>query len=244
MAAAAAAAAAVPPNIYVIGSQSTGKTTLVNALVAHFEKAAATEPEARPPGVVKEVAREVLARHSFTRGDIRDSRARALALQRLIVEAQAAAEATQLLLQPDAWFISDRSGVDPVVYARRYAGRAAGDALAGTPAWAALRDRMARSLVVVCEAGGIDWLVDDGVRLMPLDAAEWAQLHAEFCRVLDDAGIAYHVVPAEMQDLGDRVRYVLARWEKKKKKTTQLAAAAEGDDEREHLPREGNGLLN
>ncbi|KAI0420368.1 AAA domain-containing protein [Xylaria grammica] len=196
------------PSIYIIGSQCTGKTTLVTALSAYFEQHPPASAQAHP-GVIKEVARSVLSQHGFTRADIRQSQDRALELQRLILEAQSAAEQSQ-----GAWFISDRSAVDPVIYARKYAGRAAADALTATAEWAEMRERMARSVVVVCEAG-VDWLTDDGVRLMPLDAAEWAQTHAEFCAALADVGLGYHVLPSQMRSTDERVRFVLARWEEK-----------------------------
>ncbi|RWA08167.1 hypothetical protein EKO27_g6938, partial [Xylaria grammica] len=100
------------PSIYIIGSQCTGKTTLVTALSAYFEQhppAPAAQAQAHP-GVIKEVARSVLSQHGFTRADIRQSQDRALELQRLILEAQSAAEQSQ-----GAWFISDRSAMDPVI---------------------------------------------------------------------------------------------------------------------------------
>ncbi|KAI0877087.1 AAA domain-containing protein [Hypoxylon argillaceum] len=207
---------ATPPNIYIIGSQCTGKTTLVNALSAHFSQHPPPAPAAAP-GVIKEVARHVLKKHAITRGDLRSSPARALELQQLIIDAQSEAETAQLAAHRGAWFISDRSVLDPVVYARRYVSREAADVLTASEGWIAMRGRMARSLVVVCEAG-VDWgLVDDGVRLMPLDGAEWWQTHAEFCTALADVGLEYHILPSGVGSTEERVQFVLARWEERRK---------------------------
>lgn len=90
---------------------------------------------------------------------------------------------------------------------------------------------MAASLVIVCEAG-VDWLVDDGVRLMPLDSKEWAQLHGEFCGVLGDVGLDYHVLPAGVRDLDERVRFVLTRWEEMRR---QLGTCDDGMYENESV---------
>jgi hypothetical protein len=65
------------------------------------------------------------------------------------------------------WFVSDRSGVDPIVYARKYASKGAESYLINSTEWSELRERMGKSVVIVCEAGA-DWLTDDGVRLTGL----------------------------------------------------------------------------
>ncbi|KAI0532939.1 AAA domain-containing protein [Xylaria digitata] len=202
---------AVLPNIYIIGSQCTGKTTLVNAIFGYFEHHPIAP--AGDPGVVKEVARSVLKNHGFTRGDIRSSQDRTLELQRLIIEGQFAAERSQL--ETRSWFISDRSAVDPIIYARKYVSREAADTLTASTKWIEMRDRMATSLVIVCEAG-VDWLIDDGIRLMPLDTREWSQLHKEFCLALADVSLRHHVLPSHIRNTDERVQFVLARWEEMK----------------------------
>ncbi len=80
-----------------------------------------------------------------------------------------------------------------------------------TGIWEELKERMGQSLVVVCEAGA-DWLIDDGVRLMPEDKADWTALHDLFCSLLRDAGLDYVVLPCEVKDIGERVQFVLDRW--------------------------------
>ncbi|KAJ2987431.1 hypothetical protein NUW58_g4510 [Xylaria curta] len=211
---------AAAPNIYIIGSQCTGKTTLCNAVSEYLNQHPATLEG--PPGAIKEVARTILKNHGFTRGDIRSSQDRTLELQRLIIEGQFEAEKTEL--QTHSWFISDRSGFDPIIYARKYVSKEAADGLVASPKWREMRDRMAKSLIIVCV--GEDWLRDDGVRLMPLDKTEWRQLHAEFCSALAGFGLEYHILPSSVGDRDERVQFVLERWEEKR---TRLIIGADED---------------
>ncbi|KAF7546295.1 hypothetical protein G7Z17_g8548 [Cylindrodendrum hubeiense] len=197
---------AMPPtNVYVVGAQCTGKTTLVNALECSFEPT----PDVSPPAIVKEVARSVLKIHNFTALDITSSPDRCLALQNLILDAQRDAE--RHALQDDQWIISDRSGLDPIVYARRYIGHGAAEAMMASAAWRELRSRMSTSLIVVCEAGA-DWLVDDGVRLMPQDRDDWVDFHREFCQVLEQVGLHYEVIPCAIAGIDERTAFVWSRW--------------------------------
>lgn len=203
----------IPPNIYIIGAQSTGKTTLVKALQSYFDT---NQPQysASPsllvqPQVIKEVARKVLVEHGFTAQDITSSPSRALALQELILKAQAAAESAAL--SSGNWIISDRSGVDPIVYTRKYVSESAASSLAKFPEGMELQNRMKNSLVVVCEAG-VDWLIDDGVRLMPGSWDEWMNTHHLFCSCLEELGLEYEVVTNDMTDINERVSFVLEKW--------------------------------
>ncbi|KAI4179760.1 MAG: hypothetical protein L6R41_007649 [Letrouitia leprolyta] len=195
-------------NIYIIGAQSTGKTTLVTALMTYLEQLR-TDPDERAirPKVIREVARGVLQRHHYTAEDITSSKSRALELQRLILEAQCQAEEAA----GRDWYISDRSGLDPLVYARRYVGVEDALALAQGSAWQYLQQKMKGGLVIVCEAGG-DWLIDDGVRLMPQDRDSWLQMHMAFCEMLDELDIMYHVLPVSITSLSQRVDFVVSKW--------------------------------
>jgi len=193
-------------NVYIVGAQCTGKTTLVNHLAQHFHD---NPPSAGPPAIIKEVARAVLAQHNFTADDITSSQERCLLLQRLILEAQAKAEREALRAGAE-WFISDRSGVDPVAYAAEHVGEGAADELTRSSDWVELRERMQRSLIVVCEAGA-SWLTDDGVRLMPASMDEWRAFHELFCRILCRMGLDFVVLPSAVADLGDRVEFVLGK---------------------------------
>lgn len=231
-----------PPNIYIVGAQCTGKTTLVNNLRAYFASAISS---ALPPATVTEVARTVLQTHHFTARDVRIP-ARSLELQRLILQGQATAE--RMALMPMAvvgassessdsqsgaeataaaqnkgeagpvWFISDRSGADPIAYATRYVGSDAAQDLINCSEWSGeLRDRMRASVVVVCEASGVaaGWLTDDGVRLMPQDLGEWVGFHDMFCEFLKGQGIEFHVLKADIGGHQGRVNFVVQRWKER-----------------------------
>lgn len=62
--------------------------------------------------------------------------------------------------------------------------------------------------MIVCESG-VDWLVNDGVRLMPESADEWRQLHERFVRVLEEQRIPFKVLRKEVRELRDRVDFVV-----------------------------------
>jgi predicted ATPase len=300
-------------NIYIIGAQSTGKTTLVNALEAYFQSQKKNTNHHDPssqrqrqqfpkPKIIKEVARTVLTKHAFTAKDITSSKDRCMGLQRLILSAQAEAERGALRelelgsepnLEPnmepvaesesisesgsrsghelapglgnglghglgpesisgsgsghgsglghghgEKWFISDRSGVDPIVYAYQHINAQAAEELMATPEWKELKERMRKGLVVVCEprvvgegresgesAEGVEsvdresvsvsrsWLTDDGVRLMPASLEEWKGFHDLFCRVLEERmGLGFVVLPCGLVGIGERVAFVLERF--------------------------------
>lgn len=200
-----------PRDIYIVGAQCTGKTTLVKALQEHFNNADECDGyRTSRPKFITEIARIVLKQHNFTADDIKSSPARALALQQLILQAQLAAE--RVLSAQDEWFISDRSGADPIVYARKYVSKDAESDLIQSAEWLELRERMRKSVVIICEAGA-DWLADDGVRLMPEDTEDWLGFHQLFCSCLDDWGLNYEVLPYHVTSLRERVAFVLERWE-------------------------------
>jgi nicotinamide riboside kinase len=192
-------------HIYIVGAQNTGKTTLVNALKAAFAK----NTSEIQPRVIKEVARNVLIKHKFTAEDIKTSPSRAFQLQELILKAQFDAE--REVLEREGWFISDRSAIDPIVYARKYVTEEASIQLRQSMEWLQLKERMKDSVVIVCQAGA-DWLLDDGVRLMPENQEAWIEFHQLFCSCLDEWGLDYEVVPCTLIDIDKRVEFVLERW--------------------------------
>lgn len=192
-------------HIYVVGAQNTGKTTLVNALEAAFAK----NTLEIQPRVIKEVARNVLIKHKFTARDIKTSPSRAFQLQELILKAQFDAE--RGVLEREEWFISDRSAIDPIVYSRKYVTEDASIQLRQSAEWLQLEERMKDSLVIVCQAGA-DWLLNDGVRLMPENREAWIQFDRLFCSCLDEWGFGYELVPCTLTDIDKRVEFVLERW--------------------------------
>jgi len=194
------------PNIYVVGAQCTGKTTIVKNLEDYFSKTGNLPP------VITEVARTVLATHDFTAADVTNP-SRSLELQRLILHAQLNAERTALAESP--WFISDRSGADPIVYAMRYVGESGAASLVESNEWTGLRLRMQASLIIVCEAAEAagTWIVDDGVRLIPSDVDDWVEFHRQFCAFLTEQDIDHVVLPVAIGSHQDRVKFVIERWE-------------------------------
>ncbi|KAH0562532.1 hypothetical protein GP486_002780 [Trichoglossum hirsutum] len=196
-----------PKNIFVVGAQCTGKTTLVKALQEHFSQPhdrSSTLSFSQPPVTIHEVARKVLKKYKFTREDITTSPIRALQLQERILEAQF--EAENAVSRGD-WYISDRSGIDPIVYASVFVGEEAAEKLFASAAWGKLEEKMKAGLVVLCEVGW-DWLVDDGVRLIPKDLGDWAKVDAAFRNLLKARGINYTVISQDNPDIYERVAIV------------------------------------
>lgn len=195
-------------NIYIIGAQCTGKTTLVNALAAHY----ARQQDADQPAVIREVARSVLTRDGFTRQDIETSPMRAMQLQAAILAAQHKAEATILEGTRATWYISDRSGLDPLAYASTFVDREAVDTLLATSDWQRLETSMKSGLVVLCEAG-CEWLVDDGTRLMPKSNEEWDRIHVAFQSLLAEREIRFVMLSRNIRSVEDRVAFVTSHHE-------------------------------
>ena len=166
------------------------------------------------PKFIKEVARTVLKDHGFTAEDIRNSKERALELQRLIFAAQVSAEEAILSAEEHqsqengAWFVSDRSGLDPIVYAQMYVCPEAAQSLMSGQRWEGYLAHLKQAKVFICEPG-TPWLTDDGTRLMPVDLDEWMLVHSSFCDLLAALNIPYTTVPKELLSLDDRLALIL-----------------------------------
>ncbi|EAQ87611.1 predicted protein [Chaetomium globosum CBS 148.51] len=220
-----------PPNIYIVGAQYIGKTTLVNSLRAHFYRSHfphdsnsddnnkngngnddennnennTTSPPPHPPSSTPPPAIIIEPRPAAADpgGTGRGRGAGAFGEDDEGDDDKhdgggGSGDGDDAARRRGGSY-RNRSGADPIAYALRYAGgEEARRALAGTAAWAGLRARMRRSLVVVCEAGAATaaagWLCDDGVRLMPEDVDEWAGFHAAFCRMLEAEAVPYVVL--------------------------------------------------
>jgi hypothetical protein len=109
------------PNVYIIGAQCTGEMTIVDQLEKDLndQDRSSLGKQQYKPVVIREVARRVLRERGFSRDDISNCPARAGRLQELILEAQWEIE-TSICESVDSHscYISDRSGLDPIVYAR------------------------------------------------------------------------------------------------------------------------------
>jgi predicted ATPase len=193
----------IPPSIYIIGAQCTGKTTLVEDLRSHIVQ--------HQVGLhsrlhtITEVARSVLRDHDFTREDLAKPD-RAMKLQRLILDAQLKAEN-----HTEGTILSDRSGLDPLVYAAKCGPPGGLASIMASPTWETLKGRMRRSLVILCPPRA-DWLYDDGIRLMAEDWDDWEDTHRVFQKLLGDCHIRYHLIPDSISSPSDRVKFVLTLW--------------------------------
>jgi nicotinamide riboside kinase len=193
-------------NIYIIGAQSTGKSTLVNALEDWFEESGHQDSTQRPL-IIREVAREVLKKYNFKREDIATLPIRALQLQQHILAAQYDAETTACPTGASTWYICDRSGLDPIVYTKYFVGEHAAAEMLASKFWRELENRMKEGVVILCEAG-CEWLRDDGVRLMPKDEEEWMHIDAVFRDLLRIRGIRFSTMSKGTTNLEERVEHV------------------------------------
>lgn len=197
-------------NIYIIGAQSTGKTTLVNALEAFYTMDNSTNKSRKSfpqPFIIREVARTVLKDKGFTREDITTSPSRALQLQKHILNAQREAESAASNDASLPWYICDRSGLDPIVYTQLFVGTKATEDMLASEAWKELEANMRAGIVMLCEAG-CGWLIDDGTRLMPDNLEVWMRVDATFRRLLEARAIDYTVISKDMVSLDERVHVV------------------------------------
>ena len=100
--------------------------------------------------VITEVAHELVLRNEVHPSEIQSGQEIAMELQKGTLETQMireehAANVANLIL-------SDRSGVDPVVFATKYGGMAHGQILSISNSWTYLRERMQRGQVVLCKS--------------------------------------------------------------------------------------------
>ena len=190
-------------NIFIIGAQCTGKTTIVNALKDHYTRN--TDKDVPEPTIITEVARTVLKDLEIDRHDIANSPGKSLQLQSAILKAQYQVETKAK--ESGSWYVSDRSGIDPIVYARLFVGEAAAQDLLTSPEWLTLEQNLKSGHVFLCEAG-CTWLIDDGTRLMPKDAEQWEQFDQAFRKLLAQREVDYRVIPRDVRPIDERVAIV------------------------------------
>lgn len=195
----------LPQTIYIVGAQRTGKTTLVNELIEYFRtpKNRMWIEDTPEPSVIEKVARDVPEECEFTASDSTSSPQRALKFQKLILKAQYRAEEAA----ENKWYISDRSAVDPVVYAKLFVGEDAADEMVRTETWWRLGGNMYRGLVFVCEPNP-GCLSDDGVRMMAKGWKESMRLHEAFCQSLGEWGIRFKVLGGTLDAVERRAQVV------------------------------------
>ncbi|KDQ12186.1 hypothetical protein BOTBODRAFT_34794 [Botryobasidium botryosum FD-172 SS1] len=198
-----------PPtlSIYLIGPSSSGKTTLCGAL--HH----ALQLQHKDVVVIQEVARTVMSTQGFTRDDVGRYE-----MQEAIMHAQLHAERAARSQNPNSILISDRSSIDPIVYARLFAVTSLStcheDADRRLNALMRHEDFLGvlptyRSSLVILFRPVKEWVVDDGVRSME---NHWP-VYAEFKKVLYELGMPHREIGDEVRDLDARVTLVL-KWAK------------------------------
>ncbi|KAF2844345.1 hypothetical protein T440DRAFT_473459 [Plenodomus tracheiphilus IPT5] len=205
-------------SIYIIGAQCTGKTTLVNALEDCFKRSTDAKKD-QCPLVIREVARKVLKEKHFNRIDITTSPKRALELQQDILAAQYDAETTACSTNSVAWYICDRSGLDPIAYTKCFVGESAAAEMLSSEIWQELESRMKKGIVILCEAG-CRWLTDDGVRLMPKDDEDWMRVDVAFRELLKTRGIRFSSLSKDVEELKDRIDCVYSYVEMAQRETS------------------------
>jgi nicotinamide riboside kinase len=190
-------------SIYVVGPQSTGKTTLINALKQRLDPAVP---------VIREVARKVMQDKGYTREDVdSDDGERRFSMQRDIFNAQLEAEGKILDSETDATLLSDRCAIDPVVYLAHYSGAEDARKITSTDDWQKVCRRYAdttRSLIILL-LPVMEFLVDDNIRYVAKSVQEWRALATTFQTLMKEEGIPVVEIGEECLELQERVAVVL-----------------------------------
>ncbi|OCH91053.1 hypothetical protein OBBRIDRAFT_753829 [Obba rivulosa] len=181
--------------IFVIGPSSSGKSTLCDALAAALGIDSAR--------YIKEVARSVMRQTGFTR-----AHTDTYEMQYAIMTAQLAAEeqVLQMPFKEGIVMLSDRSAIDPIVYAATSQAPGASERerlLLGDAALRAILPLYRRSLFVLLEPV-TEWLTDDGVRSLE-DPWKYNEV---LTTMLHNLGIPFIQIGEETKDIGTRVELV------------------------------------
>lgn len=187
--------------LYVVGPASTGKTTLCDAVALSLKLQSSC--------YITEVARQIMKRRGFTREDVgRIEMQNAIMLTQLEREAEVYERARDT---GASLIISDRSSVDPIVYAILTAkderqAQQKKNFLLEHPTFQSTLKRYRKAKFLLLRPVQ-EWIVDDGVR--SLDQHE--RSFYVFRAVLAELGIPYHEIREDMKDLSERVDWV-KRW--------------------------------
>jgi nicotinamide riboside kinase len=188
-------------NMYIIGPQSTGKTTLVNAIALRL---------GGDIPIIQEVARTVMQEKGYSRIDVdSDNRDRRFSLQKDIFIAQAEKEVS--FIKSGICFVSDRSAIDPLVYLMHYSGSEELERITSTYEWREVRDRYAdtKECLVVLLLPVVAFLVDDSVRYMAKSLEDWHTFASNFRRFMREQGIPFTEMGEDCLDIEERVARVV-----------------------------------
>ncbi|KIJ15188.1 hypothetical protein PAXINDRAFT_115204 [Paxillus involutus ATCC 200175] len=188
-----------PTELYVIGPSSTGKTTLCNAVAESLKLPTWC--------YITEVARQVMRTQGYTRTDVGT-----IEMQKAIMLAQLERE-TQACERVgggnERLILSDRSGIDPIVYAVLTAkdelqAHHKKSLLVGQPTFQSTLHRYRKARFLLLNPVP-EWLVDDGVRSLE----QHDRCMVVYREILAELGIQYNEMGAEMKELSERVKWVM-----------------------------------
>lgn len=188
--------------VYFIGPGSTGKTTLTKAV---WKKCS---PET---SMLTEVARTVLRKLKYTANDISSDPIKCYNLQKAIFVEQCDKE--RELLETNRKFISDRSAIDPLVYAEFYINGNTFDPFLDLEdtKWheIKLRYQDERNTLIVLIEPNESFLKNDGTRKMPTDLEEWKSFYRCFLSFMNKNQIPFKIIPSNVTNICQRTDQVI-----------------------------------
>jgi len=212
-------------SVCVIGPQSTGKTTLINALSDRLND--------NIP-VISEVARRVMHNKGYSRNDVAFAdRERKFAFQRDIFTAQIETENIITRSGKNSSFLSDRSGIDPLVYLSHYSGPDEARHLTFTKEWRMARERYAdpKKFLIILLSPVSEFLIDDDIRYMSNSMDDWHSLAQSFRDFLEIEMIPFIEIGENIMQLEERVLFVLERLRLDRKEPVQYGEPRQKCDE-------------
>lgn len=126
---------------------------------------------------------------------------RALDVQQHILAAQYDAETTACSTNLVAWYICNRSGLDPIAYTKCFVGEGAAAEMLSFENCQELESRMKKGTVFLCETGCR--FRDDGVRLMPRNIEDRMCVDVAFRNLLKTWGIIFSTLSKDVVGLKD-----------------------------------------
>jgi nicotinamide riboside kinase len=190
-------------NVYIIGPQSVGKTTLVNAVAGKLGGEVA---------IIQEVARNVMREKGYSRIDVDSGDSeRKFDMQHDIFKAQVEKELA--LLKVGTNFLSDRSAIDPIIYLKHYSGDEGANRITSTDHWQKVRDRYSdpNSSLIVLLSPVEEFLVDDSIRYIARSLDDWHALASSFRSFLWEQKIPFVEIGKECKLIDERVACLMTR---------------------------------
>lgn len=187
-------------SVYFVGPGSTGKTTLAKALV---------EKCTSDTFMLTEVGRTVFQNSGYVASDISDDPTKCYNLQKAILLVQCQKE--KELLDTNRRCISDRSAIDPIVYAKFYIKVDTFESLTDLEDWRRTKLKYQDenvTLIVLIEPNQA-FLKDDGTRKLPNDSEDWFAFYKCFISFMTQNEIPFKIIPENLTDINQRVDQVI-----------------------------------